>query len=117
MGHASGWGRPAPLRPGTAGEVACQGVPGEVGEEPVESPSAARHIGARCLHRIAYRRETTLQPNPVVAHELSRSKKALHHKQPSGHTIAALPEPERRRLESPYYFSPRPYITPVNING
>jgi len=100
-----------------AGRPVGQGIPGEVSEESVEPPGTARRIGAGRLHRIAYRRETALKPDPVFARKVSGSKKALHHKQPSGHPVATLPEPERRRLESSQNSSSRPYITPANING
>jgi hypothetical protein len=124
MGGAAGLIPPASGRagrirsgPAPASGLVGQGIPGEVGEEAVEPPSAPRRIGTGRFHRIAYRRETTLEPDPVVAQKVSRTKKALHHKQPPGHPVAALPEPERRRLESPQNFSPRPHITSVNING
>jgi hypothetical protein len=68
---ASGRGRPAPLCPGTVGRMGAQGIPGKVGEEPVEPPSAARRIGTGRLHCIAYRRETALEADPVVAHKMS----------------------------------------------
>lgn len=114
---ALGGVRPAPLPPAALGRPVGQGIPGKVGDEPVEPPGAARRIGAGRLHRIANRRETTLEPDPVVARKVRRSKKSLRHKQPPGHPVATLAEPERRRLELPYNSSPCSHIAPVNING
>jgi hypothetical protein len=65
--RSSGSRRLAPLRPARAGWLVSHGVPGNVGKEPFESPGAARRIGAWRLHRIAYRRETTLEPDPLIA--------------------------------------------------
>jgi hypothetical protein len=69
--RAPGCRRPAALWPGTADRLVGKGIPGDVSKESVEPPGAARRIGTGHLHRIAYRRETALEPDPVVAHKVS----------------------------------------------
>jgi hypothetical protein len=103
--------------PGMVSTLPGPTLPCDVGEEPVEPPDNARRIGALGLHRIAYSREPATQPAQIIGRKGCGFKKPLSHKQPRSHTIGGPAGPERRQLESPDKVSPRPQITPVNING
>jgi len=62
---------------------------GDLCQQSVKPPGAARNVGTRHFRRIANGHQPALQPDPVIGRQAGRTEQPMSQKQPPGDLIDA----------------------------